>query len=483
MASEADEIRALRSGAYQSFPFYVALLKGKGFLTPFHLSFYWVLDAFAHGRIRRLIVTMPPQHGKSEGTTRLLPAYVLGLDPDLRIAIASYSDTFARKFNRSIQRIIDSPDYYTLFPDTLLNGNPNCEDSAQYVRNNTEFEIVGHKGFLKAVGRNGALTGERIDMAILDDLYKNAAEGFSPIIRESVVEWYKSTVKTRLHNNSRELMVFTRWHEEDLIGTIIAAGNVRELTSLDDIDPDFEGWYYLNFEAIKDSDPTPLDPRQRGEALWPDAHDIKHLEEKKSLDRIVFECMYQGHPMSKEGLLYGENIKTYTELPGADDIIRRDNYTDTADGGDDYLCSVSYVRGKDGYCYVTDLVFTQEPMEATEPAVAEMLRRSNTRRALIESNNGGRGFARAVQRLVPACRLEWFHQSGNKEARILSNAATVLQTIKMPHDWKIRWPEFYLLVTTYRRAFRANRWHDAADVLTGIVEDGANKKGKIHAVV
>ena len=111
MASEAEEIQALRSGVRQSFPFYAAVLKGKDFLTPFHLSFYWVLDAFAHGRIRRLIVTIPPQHGKSEGTTRLLPSYVLGLDPDLRIAVASYSDTFARKFNRAIQRNIDSPEY------------------------------------------------------------------------------------------------------------------------------------------------------------------------------------------------------------------------------------------------------------------------------------------------------------------------------------------------------------------------------------
>ncbi|WP_289110210.1 phage terminase large subunit [uncultured Alistipes sp.] len=482
MGNESGEIRALRSGAYQSFPFYVALLKGKDFLTPFHLSFYWVLDAFAHGRIKRLIVTMPPQHGKSEGTTRLLPAYMLGLDPDLRIAIASYSDTFARKFNRAIQRIIDSPEYYVLFPETLLNGNPNCEDSAQYVRNNTEFEIVGRKGFLKAVGRNGALTGERIDVFIGDDLYKNAAEGYSPIIRESVSEWYKSTVKTRLHNNSRELMVFTRWHEEDLIGTIIAAGNIRELRSLDDIDPEFDGWYYLNFEAIKESDPTPIDPRQRGEALWPEAHDLKHLQEKRDLDRIVFECMYQGHPMSKEGLLYGENFKTYSELPAQGDILDYANYTDTADTGDDYLCSISYVRARDGYCYVTDMVYTQEPMECTESAVADMLKRSGTRRASIESNNGGRGFARAVQRRVPAIRIEWFHQSGNKEARILSNAATALQTIIMPHDWKIRWPEFYLHMTTYRRQFRANRWHDAADVVTGIVEDGTNKKGRIKAV-
>ena len=124
----------------------------------------------------------------------------------------------------------------------------------------------------------------------------------------------------------------------------------------------------------------------------------------------------------------------------------------------------------DGVIYITDAVYSREAMELTEGLVAEMLLRSETRQALVESNNGGRGFARAVQRRVPTVKVEWFHQSGNKEARILSNAATVLHLVRFPKGWNRLWPELYSHLTTYRRTFRANRWHDAADVLTGIVE-------------
>ena len=110
-------------------------------------------------------------------------------------------------------------------------------------------------------------------------------------------------------------------------------------------------------------------------------------------------------------------------------------------------------------------------MEVTEELVAKMLVESNTRSALIESNNGGRGFARAVQRLAPKVKIDWFHQSGNKEARILSNSATAQHIIRFPVDWQRRWAELYTHLTTYRREFRSNRWHDAADVISGIVEN------------
>ena len=109
-------------------------------------------------------------------------------------------------------------------------------------------------------------------------------------------------------------------------------------------------------------------------------------------------------------------------------------------------------------------------MEVTEREVAEMLCRNRTRTAAIESNNGGRGFARAVQRLAPTTKVEWFHQSGNKEARILSHSATVLHLLRFPRGWQQRWPELYNHLTCYRRTFHSNRWHDAADVITGIVE-------------
>ena len=448
--------------------------------TPFHRTYYKVLEAFAEGRIRKLIVSMPPQHGKSVGATTLLPAYMLGLDPDMRIAIASYSGTLASKFNRRVQRIIESREYEALFPDTTIKRGTK---PAGYIRTSDEVEIIGRKGELISVGREGSLTGNRVDCFILDDLYKDAMEAQSPVVRDNCWDWYTSVVRTRMHNTSRELIVFTRWHEDDLIGTLMRTEPCRMLRSWDDIaEVGPAEWLYLNFEALKASEPTPLDPRAEGEALWPEQQSSELLLSKRRLDPVRFEAMYQGHPSSREGLLYGDNFREYESLPR--DIVARASYTDTADMGDDYLCSVAYAIDTDGVIYVTDVVYSRDSMEHTERLVAAMFKANDTRRAYVESNNGGRGFARSLQRQAPTVRVEWFHQSGNKEARILSNSATVLHTIRFPRGWNMRWPEFYAHLTTYRRLFRANRHDDAADVLTGIVEREvtASSSGRWHRV-
>ena len=449
-------------------------------LQPFHRAYYRVLEAFAAGRVRRLIVTMPPQHGKSVGATTLLPAYVLGLDPDQRVAIASYSGALASKFNRRVQRIIESREYAAFFPATTIKQG---SKPPSYIRTADEVEIIGCRGGLLSVGREGSLTGNRVDCFILDDLYKDALEANSPLIRANCWEWYTSVVRTRMHNASRELIVFTRWHEEDLIGTLTAREPVAELkewAQLDGLPADT--WLHLNFEALKSSPPTGIDPRMPGDALWEQQQGRALLEAKRRLDPLQFESMYQGHPSSREGLLYGLNFAEYDDLPH--EIVRRGNYTDTADTGDDYLCSLSYAVDADGAIYITDAVYTREPMEVSEPLVAEMLLRSDTRQAAVESNNGGRGFARAVQSLSPGVRIEWFHQGGNKEARILSNSATALHLLRWPRGWNFRWPELYAHLTTYRRRFRANRWHDAADVVTGIVEREAadRSRGRVRGV-
>ena len=442
----------------------------------FDRAYYRVLDAFAAGRIRRLIVTMPPQHGKSVGATTLLPAYILGLDPDCRVAIASYSGLLASKFNRRVQRILDSREYAAFFPATTIKHGARPPG---YIRTSDEVEIVDRRGGLLSVGREGSLTGNRVDCFILDDLYKDAQEANSPLVRSNCWEWYTSVVRTRMHNTSRELIVFTRWHEEDLIGEILKR-EPAEALQLGTAPSDC--WLHLNFEALKASPPTEIDPRPQGEALWEAQHGAALLASKRRLDPLQFEAMYQGHPSSREGLLYGLNFSEYDTLPH--EIVRRANYTDTADTGDDYLCSVSYVVDADGVIYLTDAVYSREPMELTEPMVADLLLRSDTRQAAIESNNGGRGFARAVQARAPGVRIEWFHQSGNKEARILSNSATVLHLLRFPRGWSQLWPEMYAHLTTYRRQFRANRWHDAADVLTGIVEreTAGRRSGRLREV-
>lgn len=440
----------------------------------FHAVYYRLLEQFAHGKIKKLIVTMPPQHGKSLGATTLLPAYMLGLNPDLRVAIASYSASLASKFNRRVQRILESKEYNELFPETTIKIGSRPPN---YIRTSEEVEIIDHHGSLLSVGREGALTGNRVDCFILDDLYKDAMEANSPLVRENCLEWYTSVVKTRMHNSSSELIVFTRWHEEDLIGTLTEREPFEIFTSFDQLEGlSPKQWLYLNFEAIKTTPPTPIDQRAIGEALWESQQSLELLTQKRSLDSLRFECMYQGNPSTKEGLLYGDNFQEYEKLP--DLILRRENYTDTADMGDDYLCSICYVVGKDTLIYITDVVYTREPMEVSEPLVAEMLQRNGCGRAVIESNNGGRGFARAVQQKAEEVKVEWFHQSGNKQARILSNSATVLHRLRFPQMWQQRWCELAAHLTTYRRNYRGNRWHDAADVITGLVERNSVAKSK-----
>jgi predicted phage terminase large subunit-like protein len=475
-----DQIEAIaRAYARESFVEYAQQLNPNLKMTPFHSRFYQILDLFARGIIKNLLITVPPQHGKSEGSTRLLPSYILGRRPNCKIAIGSYSGTFARKFNRSVQRYIDSPTYAAIFPNTYLSGSANAEDKGGYMRNSQEFEIVGHRGGLKAVGRGGQLTGDPVDVMIMDDLYKDMKEGNSPIIRAGVIEWLDGVVDQRLHNDSQQLMTFTRWHEDDAIGYIEANENVVTVGSIQEIydaiakDPDV--WIKVNFEAIKESEPTELDPRERGTALWEERHGIKKHLRKRARNKLVFECMNQGNPSSKEGLLYGD-FKTYDELPTT--IKKRGNYTDTADQGTDYLCSISYVVDMDGKIYVTDIVYTQEPMEKTEVYVPLMLTKNDIREARIESNNGGRGFARVVDKKAPFCKVDWFFQGENKEARILTNAATVTELVHMPADWATRWPTFYNHLKGYKRLFKANTVDDCADAVTGVVEtETAKKKG------
>lgn len=457
VAEEALEPLRFDRFARQMFPF---LTVGR-----FHAAYYRVLEAFARGKIRRLIVTIPPQHGKSLGATTLLPAYMLGLDPELKIAIASYSASLANRFNRRVQRLIDSQAYAALFPETTVKR---AGARSEYVRTADCAEIVGHQGEVMSVGREGSLTGNRVGVLILDDLYKDAMEANSPVVRENCWEWYTSVARTRLHNASRELIVFTRWHEEDLIGLLKQKEQVVPLerwAQLEETERD--RWLHLNFEALRTAPPTEIDGRAIGEPLWGERHDVGLLRQRMQLDPLRFECMYQGRPSAAQGLLYGR-FAEYGALP--DGIVRYANYTDTADTGDDYLCSVCYAVDRAGRIYVTDVVYSREPMEVTEQLVAAMIAAQPACDVLMESNNGGRGFARAVGRLCPHHRIAWFCQHENKEARILSNASAVWRNVVMPVDWTIRWPDFAHHLMTYRRLFRANRWHDAPDVLTGIVE-------------
>ena len=435
--------------------------------APFHLAYYEVLTRFAMGEIKKLMITMPPQHGKSEGATRRLPAFVLGQDPDKRIAIVSYNAIKARKFNRELQRIMDDDRYYELFPQTLLAGQASYQEqgrrSRNYARNSDECEIVGYQGSFKTIGVGGSLTGEPVDMLIMDDLYKDASSAWSPVIRQNVADWYDTVASTRLHNDSQQLLVFTRWHMEDL------AGRLLEQEGIYDPIENPQGWLLVNFPAIQNRPPSEQDPRAEGEPLWPERHSLEKLLEIKGRSPTVFESLYQQNPQPSQGLMY-EEFNCYTDLPSRSYSVA---YIDAADSGADYLCALFYKEAEDGN-YITDVLYTKDPMEVTETTLTYMLQQHQVERCHIESNNGGNLFVSNLQQRSwdtgnRLTRFNPFHQNQNKTARIFAASASVQKLIKMPLDWKKRFPKFARDLTGYLR-IGTNAHDDAPDALTGSIE-------------
>jgi predicted phage terminase large subunit-like protein len=435
-------------------------------LVDFQTRYYSKLTEFAHGKIKKLMVFMPPQHGKSEGSTRRLPAFILGKNPDTKVALISYNAPKARKFNREIQRVIDTPEYRSIFPDTRLNASNIITVVGQWLRNADECEIVGYRGGFKTVGVCGSLTGEPVDVLIMDDIYKDAKTAWSPVVRESVADWYDTVAETRLHNDSQQLIVFTRWHEDDLAGTLL-----RQQGVYDPIDNP-TGWVVVVYRAIKEGAPTEYDTRNEGEALWPERHSLEKLQSIRSRNPHVFASLYQQDPKPSEGLMYEMGFVEYAIKPATQYCIRK-AYVDTADTGADYLCAIIYDETEIGN-YLVDVMYTQKPMEYTEPALARLLTRHTVAECIVESNNGGRGFQRAVEK---QCRLmenmktkfKWFHQSENKDIRIYSNSAAVQNLTFMPQGWVRLFPEFATAINGYLKVGK-NPHDDAVDCLTGCVE-------------
>lgn len=474
----------VRYVASQRFETFARYINPKLVMTNFHKVYYEILDRFAHKRIKKLIISCQPQIGKSEASSRLLPSFLLGMNPDLKIAICSYNADQAKSFNADVQRIVNGEAYKAVFPSTYFNNKGARLDNV-YKCNSEVSEPVGHRGFVRAVGRNGALTGKSIDVAILDDIYKDFNEANSALIREQAFKWFSTVVRTRLHNNSQEIIVFTRWHEDDIIGRLEKSGEKivipKSWADIENVPED--AWVMVNFPALKVGRPTELDPRQEGEVVWPEKHSKEQLLQARSLDPVQFECLYQGDPCSEESMLYG-TFKTYTDKSEYGTFVRRGTCVDVADKGTDYLCGISYdiYRSPNTiynekshrfepilYALVTDVLYTQDGTEVTSISLPMMINGNGSQKVWIEANNGGEQFAKGVEKRVRAM-VQTFFTRANKESRIISNASGVMQSIVFPIDWMTRYPVFAKDVTHFLRNFNGNAHDDAPDVLSQVYQ-------------
>ncbi len=242
----------------------------------------------------RLMLFVPPQHGKSEIVSRKLPAWALGYNPLLKIVGASYSADLAQGFSRAIQRTIDSPEYSEVFPNTFLNNQRvKTNDRRSWVRNVDMFETVGFGGFYKAVGVGGSLTGTPADVGIIDDPVKDALEASSPTYRQRIWEWYTDVFLTRLHNDSKQILIMTRWHQDDLAGRLL--------------EQEPEKWVVIKIPAIREDMTNPEDPRKMGEALWEARHSLMRLREVEQRSARTFASLYQQRPVIAGGNIIKES--------------------------------------------------------------------------------------------------------------------------------------------------------------------------------
>ena len=407
------------------------------------------LQDFLDGPERVLVVNAPPRHGKSR-TAECLVAWALGRDKTRKIMTASYNETLAQRFSKDVRGLIQTEkadDNTTVYSDIFPGVEIQRGEAAAGM-----WSLEGQHVSYVATSPGGTATGLGADIMIIDDLIKNEYEARSDRVKESHWLWFAGTMLQRLEHG-KLVVIMTRWATDDF------AGRVLERYAQD------KAWTlrHICLTAVQ-TDGTMLCP----EIL--NKEDYRSITE--SMGPEITEANYQQRPIDIRGRLYSD-FQTYDTLPadanGRSLFTARKSYTDTADTGTDYLCHIQYGVYR-GLAYVTDVLYTQASMEKTEPETARLLLTGNIKEAHIESNNGGRGFARQVKKIVGGrCVIIPFTQHKNKQARILSNATLVMSTIRFPADWTTRWPEFARALLRYQREGK-NAHDDAPDALTGVVE-------------
>lgn len=261
----------------------------------FHRALADALERVVRGELLRLIITFPPRHGKSELTSRRLPAWILGRDPYANIILATYNQPFAEDFGRKVREIVQSDTFRTVFPGVAL-----AKGSAAADRLMTE-----EGGMAAFVGRKGSTTGRGADYLIIDDPIKDRNEANSATIREECWDWFNDTASTRLMSDTGAIIIIlTRWHEDDLVGRLTDPTNSKFNAE------EADNWKIINIPAIAGQDD--ILGRKAGEALWPERFGLPYLEGFRRRNPKGFASLYQQVPTPEDGDFFESHmVQTY----------------------------------------------------------------------------------------------------------------------------------------------------------------------------
>lgn len=275
MSLSLEEKQIIQAGKYSLIDF--SIIADRNYKPNWHHEkIADALEKVERGEIKRLLIQMPPRHGKSQLASINFPAWYLGRNPENEIITSSYSSDLATDFGSKTRDLVSYDVYKEIFEVRLK----------QDEQNKAKWK-TDKGGSYTSVGVGGSLTGRGADILIIDDPLKNREEAESETMRKKVWDWYTSTAYTRLEKNGAVIVIMTRWHLDDLAGRL-----------LDYEDHGGEHWEVISFPAIAEDDE---DIRKKGEALWPKKYDLDALMNiKQNIGVYDWNALYQQNPINSE---------------------------------------------------------------------------------------------------------------------------------------------------------------------------------------
>ena len=340
-----------------------------------HLDFLaQKLEAVERGEIKKLMIFIPPRHGKSETASIRFPAWFLGRNPTKRIIHASYSATLSNTFSRQVRNLIGSNIYKLIF-------NINIAPDSRAV---DEWDLDGTKGGMISRGVGGSITGWGADILIVDDPIKGPEEAESETSQENLYDWYQSVARTRLEPGAAQIVIMARWNKKDLAGRILEEQN---------------DWEIIDLRAISEEDD--LLGRVKGEALWPDRFPLEALLDiKHDIGSRSWSALYKGEPQDIESQIFKrEWIDWYDDTPLG---CIRGGGIDTATSKStsaDNMAFVDVCKAPDKFMYVDDAFCEKLSVKAFAEHVCNQHKIKHYRGIRLESNNAGEAIKQRIDEM------------------------------------------------------------------------------------
>lgn len=333
-----------------------------------------LLHEVESGKAKRVILTIPPRHGKSWLCSNYFPAWYLGRNPEKYLITATYGQELCDDFGRQVRNQFKDPLFQQIFPESKIRSDSQAANRFSTNQDGTYFSI----------GAGGAITGRGAHLFLIDDPIKNREDAESETMRRKLKEWYTSVAYTRLMPNGSIFVIGTRWRDDDLIGWLLK-------------EHAHEKWKVINLAAIDES----------GKPLWPSAYPLPALEKiKQTIGRYDWNSLYQQQPISKDTLVFNyEKITGYDTLPQMSLIVTA---CDPAISKNTKACNTAFCTigmGEDGFIYDLETVADQWGFFETLEQAKNILSRQRSSYLGVESNQYQQALVEACTRYFPTVQV------------------------------------------------------------------------------